>query len=732
MRMDGLLKRGFSLLLAFVMLFSCSGMDNYASAWAEGPAEQSEEQLADDLGPETEVALEGDSFPEFELAADSAAPSETEPDTEADLQLVEEPAPAEAAPAEPAPAEPALAEAASAEAAPAEAAPAEPAPAEAAPAEAAPAEPAPAEPAPAEPVYSLRDHPLVEVGASEYEPLLDLSQLSPATLRLLGLPEQPVSVMNLNLRGSAGLNEEDGGETGEPGEPGEPSEPEEPEVPVSHAEIRSISIKWLTPSTGSTEPAGENLLELAPSTDSVPGQKFQINFSVYSEEVHEVGTIELVFPACIWKDRYGNDAGELTLAIPADPGNNTMDFAWKQIGDNIVITNVHKIISGDETVMLQGIFTGLKGHEMKDNVLSEELKVSITLAKPDGTTDEMEAGPIQATIDTYARPKLVTKSALRNARTKEYYVYDSLEKACAAGMPAELAPADAVQPADADFRPGKDNYIYLRWYVVAAAEGSQLFSMTFDDTPIVEEGGRHEGIFLGASGLRAEVNDGKTFAHAGETAYMYKDEFNMLETSAYAWVAFPRSAFYSEDPALNGIAKPITVRNKATIYVKGIDEEEWQTLSTPDDNPPQAIVVWPDDPTEYSVTKIWNDDDNAAGHRPSGQSVQILKTGYLGKTVPVTENADGDWVYRWDDGGYKNDVFAVREPNTAWGTTPGRVVYDENNNPEWVWIRWEYKQTGLTTEQPDAYHVNFTFTNSYIEKEYRKVLCLCTRRWAAK
>ena len=124
---------------------------------------------------------------------------------------------------------------------------------------------------------------LVEVTASDDEPLLANSELAAPSRRLLQGGQAPRRVA-----------------------PGE-----QEAVSVDGMTIERITVRWLSKSTGSSTAAGFDRLELAPETDKVPNQQFQIDFSLSGKNEYEPGAVELVFPAYIWLDRNGDDSGHL-------------------------------------------------------------------------------------------------------------------------------------------------------------------------------------------------------------------------------------------------------------------------------------------------------------------------------------------------------------------------------------------------------------------------------------
>ena len=398
-------------------------------------------------------------------------------------------------------------------------------------------------------------HPLTEVGPSEDEPLLAEENLSPATLALLGISAQQPKRRLMGARRDAMLADGDG-ETG--------SEDE-------GVSIEKIIVQWLSHSTGSEEAAGKGTLELETDSNKVGNQQFQIDFALSGTDDAEPGSIELVFPAWIWKDRYGNEPGNLTLSVPEEPETGA-DFSWRRVGDSIVITNVRKL-SAAAKVMIQGTFRNVNPVNMVDIDVSDgsgEYPVSayandpykgrsipftatLNVITPSGNVVSKTSNSIDATINTHVQAASATKSAL-NTSTREYYVYHSLEKArSSGGIPQEFLDLLGDEA---------DQYSFARWYVSGSATGSQPFRMTvndtFDGTVIHYKDALHqdseelqaEGRILGVQGALVPNESGEfvtgNVVAPGDgqsvSAVLYNG-YNTLPKSAYVWTAYRKSDF---------------------------------------------------------------------------------------------------------------------------------------------------------------------------------------------
>lgn len=284
----------------------------------------------------------------------------------------------------------------------------------------------------------------------------------------------------------------------------------------------------------------------------------------------EPGALEIIIPAYLWKTRpvrdddgnivtEGNEPGALYLSVPEEPEHGA-DFAWRRVGDKIIITNTH-MMAGATRALIQGSFRGVIAHEMEDGTDSREyttFNVEANLTTDSGrvltrtgnmseeTTEEngtavtkYEYTPIYATIDTYAAISSVNKTALRSARENEDY----------------------------------NTY-----------------------------GGR----ILGAEALIGTYNDGQTVKAADEdgrsiTAVLY-DGYNLSSKMAIIWVAYPKANFEE--------GKTVTVTNNASVTVTSYDDWREKTREGVDDNIRKSASATGTAPFRlpitYHVTKIWN------------------------------------------------------------------------------------------------------------------------------
>ena len=533
--------------------------------------------------------------------------------------------------------------------------------------------------------YGLPDgnDPLVETDPSDSE-LLDKSQLQDTTLDAI---DKPVAVA-------------DEPDTEEPEDDGDDIDwsipPEQEPVTKDNTTIEGVYVRWLTASTGEETPAYFGTLNLAPVSETVTDQQFQIDFALSGQEAYEPGMIELVFPASIWEDRNGEEPGYITLAVPEDPSEGA-EFVWKRVDDKIVITNA-MTMSAASKVMIQGSFRGLIAPDMVDEVKSALLSVTLTVETPLGNEISMTSNEIRATIDTSVKVTYANKTAY-NSTSRTYDVWpDQIPPT----MPTELIPADEVTDGSAT------KYVYIRWYVSGTASGSQPFQMYVEDTVAKdEESGEplYGGIMLGVS----DSAQGTVKSTDGESvkALLY-DGYSLTAKTAYVWTAYPVATFPQE-------VTDIPNTQRTTVIGKDDGELSWEEASA---------VVKTKAPTEYTFVKVWKDpwDGTWEGSwldvdyiRPTRLDLNIYYDGRLWKTIRLDESysakddAGGHpnyWTYTWSDGGRPGN-FTVSEKMYDYSGVYESRFDGTGHRLEWNYILYD------TDYNSDTH--TWTYTNMYDE-----------------
>ena len=180
-----------------------------------------------------------------------------------------------------------------------------------------------------------------------------------------------------------------------------------------------VTIRWVSASSGEEESAMYNDLNLVPTNDIVPNQQWQLDVAFSGKDEIKAGDLEIVLPAYIWTDRDGNEPGIVTVAVPREGTPGNYDFAWKRVGDNIVITNKRNL-SAASKYMVQGTFRMTSpdpnsdpeyfdstfAHQMTDGDGGDVYKSNplfgvINVTTPNtGENISMTSNEIYATIDT--------------------------------------------------------------------------------------------------------------------------------------------------------------------------------------------------------------------------------------------------------------------------------------------------------------------------------------------
>ena len=493
---------------------------------------------------------------------------------------------------------------------------------------------------------------LVEVPASDNEPLLANGALTAESRKLLsGRPRRAGTIQ------------------------------QEP-VSADGTTIERVTVRWVSKSTGSDSPAGFDRLELAPvDTDEVPNQQFQIDFSLSGKNKYEPGDIEIVFPAYIWLDRDGKEPGELTLAVPEDPGTGA-EFAWRRVGDQIIVTNT-KRLSPASKVLIQGTFRSVEAHAMVDidtidtsaryKGISDAFSATVSV-QTENNVLTMTSNKIDASLDTYTSITSATKTAY-DQNTKDYRLYYDIPSS----LPEEFLPENP------------EDYFYVCWYVSGTAGGNQPFTMTVTD----QTEDLYGEIILGAQSgdtLFPASADGSAL-----TATLYEG-YSTVVKSAYVWTAY-------RTDQLPETGEFVDLSNTQTITVTGVDDGIPHIKSATATVPVKLPAI-------YHFVKEWDDDDDIRGRRPDYMYVYVYDSAYSAnnpwKTIRVEADENGDWTCQWSDEG-RDHTFWIREylPN---GSGIDNEYYDLSGDRHA--LKWNYY---LESTDYDSDTRTYTYVNSYSE-----------------
>ena len=633
---------------------------------------------------------------------------------------------------------------------------------------------------------------LIEVEASDDEPLLQTDELSDETLALLGIERKAENTGAATAKKGGELTWRKGDAAypaeGDDGEENEETDGEEEEPGLPWASetvtIETLTIEWKAVTHNQwVDPIHRDLVC---DTDYVPDQKFQIDISLNGDEIIQPGALELIFPAYLWKTRDGEEAGRLYLSVPAEPDHDA-EFAWRRAGDSIIITNTHKMTSTSR-ILIQAAFRNVKAHDMRDGTdsrtFNDFFNVQANLTNSEGKTltrignqhfkengepetktvpvldengeqvcdeegepvtrEEYVYTPIYATIDTHAAAKVLTKNALNPYIQNEYYTYFTVP----AELPAEYLPENP------------EKYAYARWTIRAIASGSQPYTMTLTDTV----GSKYGDVILCADGLNKDVYGVETKGpdegtNGKQITITLVEGYTTNARSVVIWTAYPKSTmregvpYYVENKAKltvigqddewDGIMEHADFEGRGEMFREGVDYTE-TTDEYGDSRRKPALVKEIEVsaqariqlPITYRITKQWDDNDDAKGHRPAYQYIVIYRDGYIWREFYLREfdnaaeedpNNPGQyihtWTYEWDDGGQPH-VYDVEEKYLSSGDEhKDYYVGDEGHDPGEPddyreYYRWYYVQAG---KRYDSAAHTWTFTNRYQEMSYRVV-----------
>ena len=128
--------------------------------------------------------------------------------------------------------------------------------------------------------------------------------------------------------------------------------------------------------------------------------------------------------------------------------------------------------------------------------------------------------------------------------------------------------------------------------------------------------------------------------------------------------------------------------------------------------------------TSVTINKVWDDNDNQDGIRPTSVTVNLLADGEVVKTADVTPNADGDWTYTFTDlAEYSNGkkvAYTVEEANTPEGYTSSvdGTTITNTHTPETTEVSgtktWD-DSDDQDGKRPDAITVNLLANGTVVD-----------------
>lgn len=509
-----------------------------------------------------------------------------------------------------------------------------------------------------------------------------------------------------------------------------------PQTPVTAdgITIEKITVRWISASTDEEESAVYEDLILRPRNDIAPNQQFQIDFAFSGKGSIGAGDIEVVIPAYIFKDRDGNEPGILTLAIPREgESSGSSDFAWKRVGDSIVMTNVRSVSAGSK-YMIQGTFrmtspdpnatpsnfTTTPAHMMVDvdtldteaeyKGVSDKLFATVNVATPNtGEVISMTSNWIQAIFDTYVEAAAASKTAY-DKLVKKYNIWFDYQEA---DIPQELLPDNP------------DDYFYIKWYVDGRATGNQPFTMTLEEILSTRaqrlDDGREEEFTVSPIVLGATYTPEGTVASADHEhlSVTLFEGFSLYDKSCYIWTAYKKAEFPEEGATYK-------VFNGQRITVTGADDGVVTTKEAQGELAFRLPIVWKIDKVwEYNEDKYDTPLDVIMSRRPDELKVWLDNKSNGKKEIFVDYlSDDNNWHTEYkDDGSVSNyDAYEHSYDVTSHMHMPDGVseypIISGQSDPiylsdgRYYYYAWSYDHR--TSDYDETTHT-WTFYNDYHE-----------------
>ena len=232
---------------------------------------------------------------------------------------------------------------------------------------------------------------------------------------------------------------------------GDGDEPERPtNVSGDGSNIDVMTARWVTEDT--VDNGDPDLLYVRPDQNSRAERvRLQINYALSGEHRYDPGDIVITVPANMFKDRSGKNTGSIIVPYPEDPSRKS-DFNWKQVGDNIVITNT-KSMSAATKGFIQFEFDGLDPTKLVDMAVSDEFVATIDVTTHKGNILSLSTQPLTAQFDTQAELTRTNKRANGVTRIK------------AAQLPAN----QRIE--------GVNEYIKADWYVWCSTNANTYYTI---------------------------------------------------------------------------------------------------------------------------------------------------------------------------------------------------------------------------------------------------------------
>ena len=227
--------------------------------------------------------------------------------------------------------------------------------------------------------------------------------------------------------------------------------------------IDQFSVKWIT--KDSVDNNDPELLYIKSRDLNKITVRLRINYTLSGNHNYNPGDVTITIPATIFKDRNGNNIGNLKIPFAEEPSTKG-DFNWKRVGDTYVLTNTKKLSAATKGYVELAI-QDIDPNMLVDSALSDDFTAYIEAVTNAGNTIGRESNALNAQIDTEASAVKV----LKNAPVAE---------------PVRVS-ADKI-PANQRI-PGETEYIVATWYVYGDVAANTMYNIELIDTILDEYGG---------------------------------------------------------------------------------------------------------------------------------------------------------------------------------------------------------------------------------------------------
>jgi hypothetical protein len=335
--------------------------------------------------------------------------------------------------------------------------------------------------------------------------------------------------------------------------------------------IDSLKITWLTEDT--TDDGQENNLYLQPTDNAERSVTAQIDFSLSGEYNYEAGDVQIRIPAHIFKDRDGNNYGNLVLPLKESPSTDT-NFNWSLVGDEYVLTNTRKL-SAASHVSIQLAYEHITPSDVVDMAKTSNLTARLDVLTHNDNTLSLTSDPLTAQIDTYEEVTSATKAANSDGGEgiRRLSKDDLLSEYPDAQIPDEYA--------------DETEFVVVRWYTYARHEGNTNFTLGYNDS--TEPDGTQQSFVIENGTKNPITTDWRPNANT---------EYQFITT------AYPASQFEPE--------VVYTLTNKATWTCTETDDQSTTTKDAVGTTTYLYHEPTPEVPGGNFYTAKWGDDNNVA------------------------------------------------------------------------------------------------------------------------